>query len=221
MKNRSSVIISILITVVVLTIAYGVTSAIAKGNASQTASASEMAAYYATREAQYQSLIAQANNTISQANQQIAALQSQGQAAPTTAAYAISADQAVVIAQTASGETASETPSLVNYSGAVAYEVVLPDGKVYVDANNGTVLYNGVIHTITAQQAAQIAINYVGNSQVVDVVSGYYGGVAAFRVTFQNGEIVYLNAYGSIIAVQPAPASSSGSHSGENDGEND
>jgi len=219
MKIKITVIASIFITVIMLTVAYSVTSTVAKNNAAQASDAAQMAAYYATREAQYQSLIAQANDAISKANQQIVSLQSQGQASPTTSAYNVSADQALTIAQNETGETASQAPTLVNYSGAVAYEVVFADGKVYIDANSGSVLYSGISHTVTAQQAAQIAINYVGNSQVIEVASGYYGGVAAFRVTFLNGEIVYINAYGSIIAVQPAPASNTNHESEHEDNE--
>ena len=205
---KTSITISILLTVMLITIGYGVTSTITKNNASQAVINDQMAAYYATREAQYQGLIAQANNTIDQANQQLAALQGQTQPTATAALYPISADQALAIAQNAVGETASQPATLVNYSGSVAYEVVFADGKVYIDANSGSILYNGVAaaRMITSQQAARIAMNYTGNSQVVEVVSGYYDGMAAFRVTFQDGAIVYINAYGAVIGVQPAPA---------------
>lgn len=205
---KTSIAISILLTVMLITVGYGVTSMITKNNASQAVSNDQLAAYYATREAQYQGLIAQANDTIDQANQELAALQGQTQPSATSVAYPVSADQALAIAQNAAGETASQPATLVNYSGTVAYEVVFAEGKVYIDANSGSVLYNGVAaaRMITAQQAAQIAMNYTGNSQVVEVVSGYYNGVAAFRVTFQDGGIVYINAYGAVIGVQPASA---------------
>jgi uncharacterized membrane protein YkoI len=216
MLNKTSAIISVIVTAGLLTLGYGITSSVAKGK-EQSANATITAEYYATREAQYQELIAQANNTISQANEQILALE--GQISPTATPYPVSVEQAQAIAENVSGETASQAPTLVNYTGTVAYEVNFPDGKVYVDASSGSVLYNGVIvlRTITNQQAAQIAINYTGNSQVSEVVTGYYSGAAAYRVTFQNGEIVYMDMYGNILAYQPAPAARSGGESEDHD----
>jgi hypothetical protein len=35
------------------------------------------------------------------------------------------------------------TPELVSFQGAVAYEVVLDRGTLYVHANSGQILYNG------------------------------------------------------------------------------
>jgi hypothetical protein len=220
MKTKTSVIISFLITTVLLTVLIGVISTVSRKNSAQSADATLVASYYSTREAQYQGLIAQANNSISQANQEILSLQGQN-VDPTAALYPVSADQASAAAATAAGENALQTPTLVNYSGKVAYEVVFPDGKVYVDANTGSILYNGVLaaKTISSQQAALIASNYTGNSPVVEVVSGYYNNQAAYRVTFNNGEIVYMNVYGTVLAVQPAPASSSGGS--EEDGHDD
>jgi uncharacterized membrane protein YkoI len=224
MKSKLAIVISAFITVMILTVILGITSVISKGTTAVAAS-SQPSTFDATKEAQYQQLIAQANQTIQQANQEIASLQAQNQALanPTATAYAFSADQAATIATSATGGTPLQTPTLVNYTGNVAYEVVFSNGKVYVDANTGKILYNGVaavVSTISSQQASQIAVNYTGNNLVVEVVSGLYNGSSAYRVTFQNGEIVYIDVYGSILAVQLPPASS-GSSSSESEGGDD
>lgn len=211
MKNKISILLSVLITVVLLTVFAGVTRAISSKNNNQAADLAETVAYYSTREAQYQQLIAQANDTIGQANQQILTLQGQDPSLVSSAEsiYPISIEQAIQTANEAALETTSQAPTLVNYAGTVAYEVVFPDGKLYIDANTGSVLFNGVMvaKMITAQQAAQIAINYSGNtSPVTGVVSGNFNGLSAYRVTFLNGQIIYLNTYGTILSNQPAPA---------------
>ena len=57
---------------------------------------------------------------------------------------AVSASQARSIAQRAAPSAQFSAPELVRYSGKVAYEVVSKNGNVYVDANTGAVLDNGV-----------------------------------------------------------------------------
>lgn len=54
----------------------------------------------------------------------------------------ISTEQARNIAQRAAPNTPFGAPELVRYSGKVAYEVVSPQGDVYVD-HTGAVLDNG------------------------------------------------------------------------------
>lgn len=211
MKSKTSIVLSVFLTVVLLVVVVGVSRALANKNNPQTGNMAETVAFYSTREAQYQQLIAQANDTINQANQRILALQGQdpSQISSSVSTYPISIEQAIQIANEAALETTMQAPTLVNYAGAVAYEVVYPDGTLYIDANNGSVLFNGVMvaKMITAQQAAQIATNYSGNtSPVTGVVSGDYNGIAAYRVTFLNGQIIYINTYGTILSNQPAPA---------------
>jgi len=59
-------------------------------------------------------------------------------------------DQATRIAQTTLPRTRlTRAPELVNYNGAVAYEVILDRGTVYVDANSGAVLANSATQTTT------------------------------------------------------------------------
>jgi hypothetical protein len=55
----------------------------------------------------------------------------------------LSADQAAQIALNAvANGTLTRTPELVSLQGVVAYEVLLNQGTVYVDANDGRVLFN-------------------------------------------------------------------------------
>jgi uncharacterized membrane protein YkoI len=218
MKTKFALILSVFVTVVVLAVVGGVVVAARNPTADQTAQV--VTAMDPTREAQYKALIEQANQTIAEANQKIAALSAnQAVADPTSTPFPISADQASAIAAKASGETAVAIPELVNYSGAAAYSVKFADGLVYVDANTGSVLYNGVQVTqiISKDQASQIAINYTGDSRVVEVISGYYNNAGAYRVTFSNGEQVYIDLYGNILAVQLPSYTSSSSGSGEHE----
>ncbi len=69
-------------------------------------------------------------------------------AGDTAAQAALSPDVAAQIAlNVAPGASVTRTPELVSYNGTVAYEVLLDQGKVYVDANNGKVLSNSVQQT--------------------------------------------------------------------------
>lgn len=64
-------------------------------------------------------------------------------AAMNTTNVTLSADQAASIAQkTAPTAKITATPELINLQGTIAYEVKLNNGVIYIDANNGTVLYN-------------------------------------------------------------------------------
>ena len=63
----------------------------------------------------------------------------------------LSADQAAQIALNAvPGATLTRTPELVGFQGTVAYEVLLNQGAVYVDANGGQIIFNGAIASNSA-----------------------------------------------------------------------
>lgn len=221
MKTKFAITLSVFVTIIVLTVVGGVLAASGNSTPVATQSSQSISGMDPTREAQYQDLIAQANQTIAQANQKIAELSAVQAGEPTATPYPVSADQAATIASNASGETPLAIPELVNYSGKVAYSVKFTDGLVYVDANSGAILYNGVQVTqiISKDQAAQIAINYTGDNRVVEVISGYYNNAGAYRVTFSNGEQVYIDLYGNILAVQ-LPVYTNPTSSGEHE-END
>ncbi len=65
---------------------------------------------------------------------------------------ALSADQAALIAAYAApGVSVQAVPTLVNFQGAIAYQVVTDGGRIYVDANSGQVLYSEVASASPAQ----------------------------------------------------------------------
>ncbi len=124
--------------------------------------------------------------------------------ATVTPEYQVSNDQATDIALRASpGKTLSGTADLVNFQGAVAYEIVLNTGNVYVDAHTGKVLFNDTISVsgpVNQDQAIQIASTYMKNnggvSEVIRVRFGRMGqlrGIQVFEVTFAEGTRVYIN----------------------------
>ena len=219
MTNKATLLVSTLITASVLTLVGGLITLSGKQQSLQSAAATQSAFVQSNRETEYRNLINQANQTIDQANNQILALESQLQdqqgGTSTEVAYPITTAQAEQIADSLVGLKASETPRLVNYSGAAAYEVTFASGKVYVDANTGSVLYNSitVVQTITAQQAVAVAENYLGSTAVSGINTGYYGNTGVYQIYFQNGYVVYVDVYGNILTVQSTSNSQSESSS--------
>jgi hypothetical protein len=69
--------------------------------------------------------------------------------ATTPALYTVDDQAASAIAESVVPTNMSplSTPELVNFEGKIAYEVIFDQGNVYVDADTGDVLYNGVIAT--------------------------------------------------------------------------
>jgi uncharacterized membrane protein YkoI len=152
------------------------------------------------REAEYQQALAQANQQLEQAYQQQRRVQPDQ--APQTAAApdtpAVSAEQATTIARDlVPGATLTKQPELVMYEGTAAYEVVLDQGTLYVDANSGGVLHNGVWSLtgsgpIDEQQAVAIATTYLGGGSVQHVEHERERGMAVFEVRFTDGSKVYV-----------------------------
>lgn len=100
---------------------------------------------------------------LSQTAQQLADLQQSqqvaqaAQTAPSTSAqaasptYNVSADVAAQLALAyVPNSTLQSAPQLVNFNGTPAYEVVLNQGSIYIDANSGQVLYDATVTTIPA-----------------------------------------------------------------------
>ncbi len=120
---------------------------------------------------------------------------------------AVSAAQATKIAgDTVTGATLQQDPELVNFQGRVAYEVLLDQGAVYVDANSGQVLHNGTVVAsggngpVDRAQAIQIAGDYLGGGTVEEAELENDDGVTAYEVEFTNGSKVYVDtATGEVI----------------------
>jgi hypothetical protein len=58
---------------------------------------------------------------------------------------------------------------------------------------------------LTPEQAAQLAANYWGRSDLYSVESSVLNGASAYKVTFSSGDIVYVSPDGQIMAAIAAP----------------
>lgn len=109
----------------------------------------------AQREAAFQQLVQQANQRLEQAYKQQQdltkelAIEKQNKVAKAPAAvsqqpkYNVTAQQAASIALAAEqGAVLVKPAELISFQGAIAYEVTLDRGLVYVDANTGKVIYD-------------------------------------------------------------------------------
>ncbi len=103
------------------------------------------AAQMPQREADYQRLLQQANDQLQQAYDQIAQMQAGSSAqAVDPAGYPVSADLAARLAlNLAPGARLVHWPSLVDFQGTVAYEIILDRGPIYIDATTARLLFNG------------------------------------------------------------------------------
>ncbi len=64
---------------------------------------------------------------------------------------------------------------------------------------------------ITAQQAAQVAANYLGRNDLYAVENSSFNGSSAFMVSFSSGDIVYVSPQGQVLSVSAAPSTTAGS----------
>ncbi|GAB4114572.1 MAG: PepSY domain-containing protein [Roseiflexaceae bacterium] len=167
------------------------------------------------REAAYQRALDEANAKLAEANARIAQANQQAEqavvaaptalpVAPAAAAdpaptYAVSLIQARDLAlSTVPGATLSRDPELVNYQGIPAYEVVLNSGTLYIDAQTAAVLFNGAAQQavtggpVDADQAAAIAVQYLGGGEVRKVERERERGIEVYEVKFSDGSEVYV-----------------------------
>jgi hypothetical protein len=218
MKNKFTLALAAFITVVVITVGIGVITKVSANNNPQVISKTNAdTTEVSQREQAYQQIVAQANQQMAEANQQIATMANQLSQVPTSeptldnpSVYLFSAEQASALAQQVSGVAPKNPPELVNFSGTPAYEVVFGNGKVYIDANSGAFLFNGLqkqVTKITGEKAYQIASNYLKTSQPIAMNISSYNGVKVFVVLFADGQSVFVDTTGKIVAVQmPAPS---------------
>lgn len=105
------------------------------------------------REAEYRARLEEANQAL--ANAYAAQSAATATPAPTPEPLAATAPQVQLSPQDALFIAAFNVPNarilgipeLVDYQGAVAYEVHLAQGTLYIDAQDGTLLYNGASQT--------------------------------------------------------------------------
>jgi hypothetical protein len=141
--HRTALILAAFLTAFVLIMTGGL---VTLRSIAQPAEAAAPAAAGA-REAEWRQLLAQANERLQQANDALAQAQaapvqpSTGDSAAGTDIGALRAAQAALLA--VPGARLLRPPELVNFQGTTAYEVVLDQGAVYVDAATSQILYNG------------------------------------------------------------------------------
>jgi hypothetical protein len=226
MKISKVMLASLFLTAAILAVLSGVvTNVLAERNASTAASANAGITpnaadvqQYQEREAQYQQVIQQANQQLEQANAELKLLQEQVNAlqkqpspvqnvAADTAVAAISSEKAGQIAEEVAGlgQALKKTPELVSFEGKAAYEAVFDKGSIYVDAQSGDVLFNGTIpQEITASKAAQVAAEYLKNTDVLQVDKITFRNAPLYRVIFKDGTMVYMDIAGQITYIQKA-----------------
>jgi len=59
--------------------------------------------------------------------------------------------------------------------------------------------------TFTPEEAAQLAAEVVGHSNLLSAESSNINGIDAYKITFTNNDIVYVGLDGQILSVQVAP----------------
>jgi hypothetical protein len=191
------------------------------------------------RETQYQQLVQEANQKLEKANNDLLAMQSQlnnvqqqavqqqpGQpqvqkadsvSANTTASPAVAATISPEVAgqlaqQVANaGQKLLKQPELVDFQGKTAYEALFEKGSIYVDAQDGTILFNATVPVqINAEQAAQIVEDYMNYKNVLQTDLIHMGTQALFRVILKNGYIAYVDMTGQITHINPPGTSNTG-----------
>lgn len=148
-------------------------------------------------------------NTIAQSSDNVASRAS----ADNKLDVRLSSGQAAKVAlQLVPNAAVQGTPELVDFQGKVAYEVLLDQGVIYVDANKGTVLSNSITQStgpVNLDQAIQIAQNYLqqnhNSAQLMGVRSGRARGMQLFEVTFDDGSQIYVNADTGEVAIVRIP----------------
>lgn len=185
MNQRTALLLSAGLTAFVLVVLGGLAATLlqppapapAASDPAGTAPVAAAPAMDPAREAAYQQALADAQAQLTEANRRLEEANAQLAAAaipptavpppppapadpPAAPTYPVSADVAGQIALIAApGATLQAGPDLVLYQNTPAYEVPLDQGRVYVDATTGRVLYNGV-----AASAASAPVLSTGRS---------------------------------------------------------
>jgi len=174
MKQKTLLVVSIVLTVFVLTILGGVVSTVQGAGKASTATNTQAADLASpdpatldaniqqtiqAREAAYQDLISQANARLQQMQAEQEALQAQ-----------------IKALQSQSSDPTSPAQ-------------------------------------VSPQQAAQIAAQYMGHSDLYSVETTSSNGATVYKVTFSSGNIVLVSLDGQVISVQSAPKASSSTQS--------
>jgi hypothetical protein len=231
--KKTVLMISIFLTIFVLGIVAAVGKVVADSR-QPVASTEEVQQLMAQRDAEYSQLIDQANQRLQEANQTIDTLNNQIQAVQPTgtamSGYVQLQDATnTAMAAVGDGESLAKIPDLVDYQGSAAYEVTMADGAVvYVDAMNGSLLYNSLTGdaspVITPDQAAEAAIAYMKGGKVFSVERTVFKDVPMYKVVFTTAATAYVDMRGQVayvklinVAANP-PSTSANSGSGSSSG---
>jgi uncharacterized membrane protein YgcG len=186
------------------------------------------------REAQYQQLIQDANQKLETANHNLLAMQNQikqvqqqrsaqppvqeptalASSAKTDTTTSASSSPAMTITPEVAGQLAQKVadagqtllkqPELVDFQGKTAYEALFAKGSIYVDAQDGSILFNTTIpQQITADQATQLVIDYMNYKDVLQTDLIHVGTQALYRIILKNGYIAYVDMTGQITHINP------------------
>jgi uncharacterized membrane protein YkoI len=222
MKPKTTLLVSIALTAFILVIIGSVVSSAAArgGDGSTLGSDPQIQQAVLEREAAYNQMLEEANSRIAELQAELDNRQDNGAGG---AEVNVSPEEAVQIAGdvAASGATSLGDPELVSFEGTTAYEVPYEEGNIYVAADTGEVLFNGTVVQepvrITAQDAAQIASNYMKNNKVSKVNMTMLNGELVFAVWFKNGDVVFVSDIGTLLLVR-LESSGQGSKSGSSGG---
>jgi uncharacterized membrane protein len=85
-----------------------------------------------------------------------------------------------------------------------------------IQANNTSqqVAAQPAVPLVSPQDAAQIAAQYLGRSDLYSVESTNFNGNQVYKITFSSGDIVMVDTAGQIVSVQPAPSQSAFNNGG-------
>jgi uncharacterized membrane protein YgcG len=165
MSQRTGLLIAVLLTAFVLVVGgaiAGRTTQPKKTPVEAAAVQQQAVQQLMERETAYQDLARQANERLQQAYAKL-------QARATSPAFVFSPEQVANIAlQMAPGAVLLSIPELVDFQGVMAYKVMLSTGIVYLDANSGQVLFNGIVTPVS------VGSSYKGSSKTGG--SGDHGG---------------------------------------------
>lgn len=222
MNQRILLIIAAALTAFILVLVGGLANRLSSGTApTPTAGVAELStavpsgtldptveALIREREAAYQQALAEANSRLDQANQQLVEATQPPLAVPaaipvvTPVIYAVTAEQAQTLALTrVPGATLMSPVAVVSYQGVPAYEVILDQGTLYIDAQSAAVLADGTVlptgvpgGQISAEQAAEVALAYHGSGTVRTTELERERGVLVYEVKLNDGSEIYVDA---------------------------
>ncbi|MEI8132022.1 MAG: PepSY domain-containing protein [Leptolinea sp.] len=227
MRSKIVLFVSIGLSVFLLLGAVGVANAMkSSGNnlSGNPTLSPEQVQQLAAREAAYNDLVVQANQRIETLNNEVSALKENSSQAPSQPAITADTAANTAIKEAGGEEALLKIPELVNYQGTSAFEVKLEDGVVYVDAQSGKVIFNGVTPKISEQQARDIAGKYMGgmdgkyaNVKLVDL-----NGTGIYQVTFEGPHeayVVFIDSSGKVVKAQIVKYTGGGGGGGAPSGE--